>query len=98
MFAKLSSATGIEVKECGDCIELEGKRTKIKLFANALKLESDSTELEVLSDEIADIEFFKNTKHYLLKIKNVVLRILPDGEDFRFYVEIGKEKEASEGI
>lgn len=88
---KLSASAGLKPMEFGDSIVLEGKTVRIKLLANALKIEADKGELEVGEGEIHEVKFFKKTHHCLLKLKNGVLRICPDERDFRFFVKLRRD-------
>lgn len=88
MLTKLSARAGLKPAELGDLIVLEGRTVKIKLSANALKIESNTGEFEVGEGEIQEVRFFKKTHHCLLKLRNGVLRICPDEGDFRFFVKL----------
>ncbi len=88
ILTKLSAKAGLNPVELGNSIVLEGKSVKITLDENALRIESSTGELEVGEDEIQEVRFFRKTNHCLLKLKNGVMRILPDEKDFRFFVKL----------
>ena len=85
---KISDKAGLKPREVDSSVVVEGKTVKIVLDGGVLRIESTTGELEVSEEEIQEVKFFKKKNHCLLKLKNGMLIILPNEEEFRFFVKL----------
>jgi len=85
LLRKLSDFFSLAIHEIGDTVILTGSNIKIKLDGKTLQLETEEGRLEIPEELVEDFKFFSRSNHCTIRLKNGVMKIYPEGKNFRFF-------------